>query len=259
MNDDDLDSVNLHAWRVPPGSVDRADIIARALAPVAARRRSRGTWAIAGFAVANVVLAAILFIVVSRQPAPAVTARPAGGGNLDAQTQKLLLRLTQEQLELEQKVAEIKQLRETVEQLAQKVRDCDQTVKHDHAPAPAPEPSCDEVSCVLNDYEGACCAKYRKPPPPPPPPASTPESLDREAISSGMASVRAKVAACASTAPAKGTVKIHVRVAASGLVTNVEVVATPDPALGGCVARAVARAVFPRTLTGGAFSYPFVF
>lgn len=284
-DDDDLARIDLHAWRVPPPpAVDRASILTRALAPAAAPRRSRTMWAFAALALANIVLAAIIVIVLSQRAQQTTVIRAAGGGSVDVQTAKVLAQLAQEQLELEQKLIEIKQLRDTVEQLAQKVHDCDATVKHDHVvvtpvlpvppvppgprpvvppppqmtPSPLPDNSCDEVSCVLMNYESGCCDKYKKPSPPPPRP-SLPESLDRQAISSGIASVKARVAACGAASSAKGKVKVHVRVGADGLVTSVEVDSTPDAALGGCVAAAVQRAVFPRTQQGGSFSYPFVF
>ena len=53
-------------------------------------------------------------------------------------------------------------------------------------PAPAPpvatDSRCDEVSCVLTNYEGACCTKYRH----------KPDALDRQAIVAGIESVRAR-------------------------------------------------------------------
>lgn len=135
-----------------------------------------------------------------------------------------------------------------------------------------PEPKsdsggCDEVSCVLNNYEGACCAKYRK--------GSTktagggggstaaksnlPESLDRAMISNGIAAVKARVSACGDRSSAKGKVKVKVQVDGSGKVKNVTVEEQPDASLGACVKSAVAKATFTKTQRGGTFSYPFVF
>ena len=71
--------------------------------------------------------------------------------------------------------------------------------------------------------------------------------------------MKSAIAACTSTSAAKGVVKVHVRVAGSGLVTNVDVVETPDPVLGACVAAALHKAVFLPSKQGGSFSYPFVF
>lgn len=168
------------------------------------------------------------------------------------------------------KLVEVEQLRAAVEQLAQKVHDCDQTVKHDRPAAPTPraEPlpsdagGCDEVSCVLTDYEGACCEKFRGPQPPARQvtrPSGPPETLDRQMISAAMASVRGDVAACGQHATARGVVKVHVRVDAAGRVSNVDIDQTPDAALGACVRSALQPARFDATARGGSFSYPFVF
>jgi TonB family protein len=261
MNRDDdedlLARVNLHTWRVPPPqAADRASILARVLAPAVAPRRSRGMWLIAGLAVSNAVLAAIIVIIISRPSAhPTVTVRPEG--DTDPQTEALLHQLAQEEQELEDKLVE-------VQQLEQKVRDCDQTVKRPPprpapppVPSPAPSPvpesdtSCDEVSCVLNNNEGPCCAKYKH--------GAVPDTLDRSAISTGVAAVKSQVQACGQQSSAKGRVKVHVRVAANGLVTGVDVDATPDAALGACVQAAMRKARFTPTEQGGSFNYPFVF
>lgn len=133
---------------------------------------------------------------------------------------------------------------------------------------------CDEVSCVLNNYEGACCSKFKKgggtaakkPPPgggdptPPAKPASDlPDALDRSMISSGVDKVKARVMACGDKSPAKGQVKVSVKVGGDGHVVSVTVKATPDPGLGSCVQAAMGKATFAKTQNGGSFGYPFVF
>lgn len=157
----------------------------------------------------------------------------------------------------------------------------------DSAPTPAPEPEaraeppapkrrprkpppppgkpalCDEVSCVLDNYSGPCCDKFRKHPRP----ASSPgigaggpaPALDRGAIASAIAAVRPQLQACANQASAKGTVKVTVRVAPDGSIEKLDVTAGIDPAIDSCVAAAVSQATFPVTQSGGSFSYPFVF
>ncbi len=129
---------------------------------------------------------------------------------------------------------------------------------------------CDEVSCVLNNYEGTCCAKFRK--------AKgggggggggggtattkgsdLPEGLDRAMISNGIAAVKARVTSCGDKSPAKGKVKVKVVVGPDGKVSGVTVETTPDQALGTCVGAAVQKASFSKTQKGGSFSYPFVF
>jgi hypothetical protein len=90
--------------------------------------------------------------------------------------------------------------------------------------------------------------------------ATLPASLDRTAISAGIAKAKPQIMACGKASPsAKGKVKLRVTVAASGVVTTASVDETPDPKLGACVAGAVQKTSFDRTQQGGAFSYPFVF
>jgi ferric-dicitrate binding protein FerR (iron transport regulator) len=120
-------------------------------------------------------------------------------------------------------------------------------------PAPAADP-CDEDECVLHNYAGACCAKYRKAPT-----TYGGTGLDRTAISEGVAKVKAEVAKCGEKHPADGKVKVHVHVAPDGRVTEATISATPTPELGACVASVMQGAVFAKTDTGGTFLYPFVF
>jgi hypothetical protein len=251
-DEDLLAGIDLETWQVPPPApVDRATLLGRALSPATARaRRPRLRWLVAGIVLANAALATLIVIVLARpqQTRPVVTVQPAGGGSADPRVQELLLRLAQEDLELEAKVAELQAQQEMIHELQAKVARCEERTV-EKKPAPVPAEACDEVSCVLNNYEGGCCLKYRRQP-------GLPEALDRAAISKGIASVKASIAACSG---AKGIVKIHVRVSPDGPVSSVSVTATPDAALGTCVKNAVERAVFPRTQNGGTFSYPFVF
>ena len=129
---------------------------------------------------------------------------------------------------------------------------------------------CDEVSCVLANYEGACCSKFKKgggnhaasnsdPGASSKPKSDLPDALDRSMISSGVGNVKARVTSCGDKSSAKGKVKVHVKVGADGKVQNVAVEVTPDAALGACVAAAMQKASFSKTQSGGSFSYPFVF
>ena len=125
--------------------------------------------------------------------------------------------------------------------------------------------SCDEVSCVLNNYDGACCAKFKKKggggggAPAASHNSDLPDALDRSMISAGIAAVKARVSTCGDKSSAKGKVKVHVKVGGDGRVSDVSVETTPDPSLGSCVKAAVQRATFAKTQSGGSFSYPFVF
>jgi hypothetical protein len=89
--------------------------------------------------------------------------------------------------------------------------------------------------------------------------SGVPESLDRAMISESVMKVKADVSACGSRSIAKGAVKVFVTVGASGGITDLSIMGTPDAALGDCVAAAMKKAVFPPTKNGGSFSYPFVF
>jgi outer membrane biosynthesis protein TonB len=128
--------------------------------------------------------------------------------------------------------------------------------------------SCDEVSCVLNNYEGACCAKFKrgggKAPSggtatPSGAKSDLPESLDRAMISDGVAKVKARVMSCGDKSPAKGQVKVSVKVSPDGHVSGVTVKNTPDVGLGNCVAGQMQKATFGKTQSGGSFSYPYTF
>jgi predicted Zn finger-like uncharacterized protein len=145
-------------------------------------------------------------------------------------------------------------------------------VKPDRPRDPPPPPrdtgggGCDEVSCVLNNYEGSCCAKYKKggskPPSggsPAPSKSDLPDALDRAMISEGVAKVKARIQTCGDKSSAKGTVNVSVKVSASGGVTSVTVNSSPDGSLGSCVAGAMQRATFKKTQNGGSFRYPAVF
>jgi TonB family protein len=71
--------------------------------------------------------------------------------------------------------------------------------------------------------------------------------------------VKARVMACGDKSPAKGQVKVSVKVGPDGHVQNVTVKNTPDPGLGNCVQAAMSKATFAKTANGGSFGYPFVF
>jgi len=133
-------------------------------------------------------------------------------------------------------------------------------------PAPMPEPkpddtgACDEVSCVLNNYEGACCARFVHGPRPQQPDDGLPEALDRAMIAEGIAPVKVEVMLCGENHPdIKGTVKVGVKVSPDGSIAGTTIKQAPDAALGACVLVAIEKARFAKTRTGGSFGYPFLF
>ncbi len=241
MNLDDDDDLHLDAWRVPPPRpVDRSTLYARVLSPAAPPARPRTRWIFAALAIANVVLAAIIVIVVSKRPTTQTIVRVQPAGNGGADIDAALRRLEDGQRALEAKVAE----------LTERVRQCEQssykTTPRPRPVTPPPSPS-DQAT----------------PPATPPTSASSralPDMLDRENITAAVASIRSLITSCGQQyASAKGTVKVRVRVSPNGRVEEVLVANTPDAGLGGCVASAVRKAIFEPTFHGGAFTYPFVF
>jgi hypothetical protein len=128
---------------------------------------------------------------------------------------------------------------------------------------PAKGGDCDQVSCVVSGFEGACCAKFKtggsKSSGDTKPKANVPDQLDKSMISAGVAAVKGRAIACGNRSSAKGVVKVGVKVNPDGSVAAVTVKEQPDATLGGCVAGAMRSARFARTQTGGSFSYPFVF
>ncbi|HTJ47594.1 MAG TPA: protein kinase [Kofleriaceae bacterium] len=126
-----------------------------------------------------------------------------------------------------------------------------------------PSGDCDEVSCVLNNWEGACCDKYKKHTAAPTPTTGSsdlPESLDSGMIKDAVAKVKARIFACGAKYPsAQGTVKIHVKVDPDGAIVESTADTSPDPGLGSCAAAAMKGARFPKTQRGGSFKYPFDF
>lgn len=278
-NEDALAGVDLHAWRVPPApAANRPSILLRALSPAAAPRRARLGYVLAAVVLLNAVVAAIVVIIISRPvPERVVTVAPAGGGgSVDAKVEELLRRLQQEQQALEDKLAEIQDQRALIAELSAKAKRCEdeRNSKTLEKPRdrtkiepPVPQPvdgSCDEVSCVLNNYRGTCCLKFRRPrdaqatPNPTTTASNLPENLDRYMISAGVASVKADIARCGDLG-VTGKVKVTVRVDPRGRVAAVSLATSPDPQLGECVLEAMKRARFEPTQQGGSFSYPFVF
>lgn len=126
--------------------------------------------------------------------------------------------------------------------------------------APA-SPDCDEASCILEHYQRECCARYKPPEMPAEKidPNALPDTLDKAAVKAGVADVKPAVQQCGEEHYAKGTVKITLTVNGAGQVTDATVSATPDPALGSCVADALKRATFAKTTNGAVFTYPFMF
>jgi len=125
---------------------------------------------------------------------------------------------------------------------------------------PPEDPTCDEVSCVLEKYGRACCARYKpadtgfKPSSP-----GTGESLDKVQVKTGIEGVKPRVIACGEKFATKGTVSIAMTVGSDGTVKSATVADAPTPEIGNCVAQALRAASFAKTAKGLTFTYPFVF
>jgi hypothetical protein len=102
-------------------------------------------------------------------------------------------------------------------------------------------------------------ASSPSPPAPPPATGAVPDSPTRADVTAGVTSVRAQISRCGDASPAKGKVRMKVRVGSDGRVESATVDAAPDAALGRCVANALLTARFPESRNGITFSYPFVF
>lgn len=124
---------------------------------------------------------------------------------------------------------------------------------------------------MLNNYDGACCAKFKKGGNKAPSGGggggsapsggggNLPSGLDRDSIQAGIAAVKPKANACGDKSSAKGMVMVHVKVGGDGHVSDVSVEKSPDPALSSCVMAAIKRGTFAKTQNGGSFRIPFTF
>jgi predicted Zn finger-like uncharacterized protein len=150
-------------------------------------------------------------------------------------------------------------------------RDTRPAARPDPRPEPVEKPadsggSCDDVSCLLNDYQGACCQKFRKKASGGGSSSSSdsvdsslPKSLTAADVTLGTSKVKARIQACGDRSSAKGTVKVSVKVGPDGSVSSATATVSPDAALGSCVSSAMEKATFRKTQTGGKFSIPYKF
>jgi hypothetical protein len=117
--------------------------------------------------------------------------------------------------------------------------------------------ACDEVSCVLSNYQGACCAKFRRPV------STVAESggtrLSRDDISKTIAAAKSTISMCGARSKSAGKVIVTVKVRPDGTVTSVSTKQSFAPKVSSCVADVLEKVIFPVTDEGGTFTYPFVF
>jgi len=134
-----------------------------------------------------------------------------------------------------------------------RIRELEDKIKQLEAERDAPRDAttCDEVACVLTNYDGACCAKFKAAAPPG---SNLPDVLAADKIREGIREREAGVQACPREGYA-GSVTVTFRIAASGKVAVDDTRVSGSPAsipdnLAACIAAEVNAAVFPATKRG---------
>ncbi|MBK7535976.1 MAG: zinc-ribbon domain-containing protein [Myxococcales bacterium] len=122
---------------------------------------------------------------------------------------------------------------------------------------------CDAVACLV-DPSQPCCKKSGGAKPSSgssgaKPDSSLPEQLDSSMIKAGIDKVKGRAQACGNKSSAKGAVKVRIKATPEGKVGSVDVLSSPDDALGSCVASALRGASFPKTQRGMGFAYTLTF
>lgn len=124
-----------------------------------------------------------------------------------------------------------------------------------------PSAPCDEVSCVLDNYAGACCERFRRPrgpraPDQAPDTASLQDRPPTDEIRSTLMADRRAVSTCAVAANFEGALKVRVTIDPDG---NVSTVTIPDeePALVSCVARVMKKHTFSASRSGASVSFTY--
>jgi predicted Zn finger-like uncharacterized protein len=127
--------------------------------------------------------------------------------------------------------------------------------------APAKQPKCDEVACMVTPDLPCCPKKGDRPKEAAAPAASNlPDKLDQADIIAGMKVISGKIQSCNDTYRVAGSFKVKVTVGADGAVSA----ATASPPMGGtptgsCVEKAVRAAKFKKTKNSITFNYPYNF
>lgn len=119
------------------------------------------------------------------------------------------------------------------------------------APAKAP---CDEVSCVLDNDAGPCCAQYKRGGADT---VSAPLQPGREEIVAALRPDRRAVSSCAVAASFEGTLKVKFTITPEGTVSKVAI-DDVEPALTACVARVIKKHTFSKSQQGVSVSFPFL-
>lgn len=110
--------------------------------------------------------------------------------------------------------------------------------------ATAPQTTCDEVSCVLNNYEGECCQQFKA--------APDVAGIELVKIRKVLTNYERPIEACDRETYA-GTVTVTLRIAPNGSVEDTRIAATPaaiPTVLTSCIENVFGAATLPRTKAG---------
>jgi hypothetical protein len=124
-----------------------------------------------------------------------------------------------------------------------------------------PSAPCDEVSCVLDNYAGACCEQFRRArgprsPEDYPDTASLQDRPPTEEIRSMLTTDRRAVSSCAVEANFEGVLKVKIKIDPSGKVTAVSI-EDQEAQLVGCVSRVMKKHTFSPSRSGATVSFPY--
>ncbi|HEY4180382.1 MAG TPA: hypothetical protein VGM90_26245 [Kofleriaceae bacterium] len=248
MTDEDpLARVALHVWQPPPPrAVDAALLLNRMVTPAARPRPTKAIIAI--LATANVALVGALLFVLLRSEPPAPVPLAAGGPVVDSGTRDALHRLEEQQAQLARQLADVDQLEATIQSLSTRVQQCEQKTVVTPPGKPTPKPVAPSDIMLEPTIANT-------------PPSGMPDSLDRAAIARTVTTIRPAINRCgaAFTESMPIRVKVRVKVTPLGRPSASVLEGSYDPSLGQCVVREMDKATFPRTKSGGTFSYPFTF
>lgn len=118
-------------------------------------------------------------------------------------------------------------------------------------PSAGDDGACDEVACVLENYESPCCAKFK-----PLSEATTPEAPTREELVQGFRSLGDKVRACAADAGFTGALRLKVAVKPDGSVGAASL-GDAEPALARCVTSAARKIKLSPSRNGVTATFPY--
>lgn len=131
------------------------------------------------------------------------------------------------------------------------------TDRSDLAPAPPTrtaggDGACDEVACVLENYESPCCAKYKAAPPA----QSVPRTPPRDEIARAFRSMTPRIQACASAAGLTGVLRLRLQILPDGSVAAASVTDV-DAVVATCVLRAAHRLKLTTSQNGVTATFPY--